>query len=37
MTEVKAILGDITKQSDVDAIVNAAKEYTVFLWIGLLK
>jgi len=26
MTEVKAILGDITKQSDVDAIVNAANE-----------
>ena len=26
MTEVKAILGDITKQNDVDAIVNAANE-----------
>ena len=24
--EIKAILGDITKQSDVDAIVNAANE-----------
>ena len=26
MVEVKAILGDITKQEDVDAIVNAANE-----------
>ena len=26
MTEIKAILGDITKQEDVDAIVNAANE-----------
>ena len=26
MTEIKAILGDITQQSDVDAIVNAANE-----------
>ena len=26
MTEVKALLGDITKQNDVDAIVNAANE-----------
>ncbi len=26
MTEVKAILGDITEQDDVDAIVNAANE-----------
>ena len=26
MTEIKAILGDITKQTDVDAIVNAANE-----------
>lgn len=26
MTKVKAILGDITKQNDVDAIVNAANE-----------
>ena len=25
-TEIKAILGDITKQTDVDAIVNAANE-----------
>ena len=24
--EIKAILGDITKQNDVDAIVNAANE-----------
>ena len=24
--EIKAILGDITKQTDVDAIVNAANE-----------
>ena len=26
MMEVKAILGDITEQDDVDAIVNAANE-----------
>ena len=25
-TEIKAILGDITKQTDVDAIVNAANK-----------
>jgi len=27
--KIKAILGDITKQNDVDAIVNAANEGTV--------